>query len=259
LQLYRKQMRDDALERRQRLVDHQAAKIERLQQRRGLSRASADLERMLEDEHRMVEVRASERTGLWTGLAVGLGLTALIGLAGVVVYLLVRKKDGSVAGARVMADALSGTEIVERIMPAAGGIPEEVGGALRTIAQSLNRPSSRWNASVMKTYRLPSLNDRTRGAIRVAQATDAPYEAVIRTVGPAGGWAAFAYNATELNMSTAATVPVGDIIILPTFQWQILRLRPRDILYAKGASADTIISVTMSEMSPDGQIGRGLA
>src|SRR3990172_6768864 len=37
-------------------------------------------------------------TARWSGLAVGLGIVAIVGLAGVVVYLLVRKRDGKVIG-----------------------------------------------------------------------------------------------------------------------------------------------------------------
>jgi hypothetical protein len=103
---------------------------------------------------------------------------------------------------------------------------------------------------LFKSYRLPLVTNKLRPAIRVAQATDVPYGIILRTIGPAGGWAVFAYNASELDGSNTNT-PMGDVLILPTFQWQFLTLKPRQVIYAKGGVADTLISVTFSELDDE--------
>jgi hypothetical protein len=241
LQLYRDRVRDEQFERRDKLLARAEAQLERHRELRERARDEARLSlESFEPQDRAdyrLELHDPERSGMWSGLAVGLGVAALVGVAGVLVYLLVRKKDNQVVG--IVQGPVGGLGRAEPMpMSAGSSMPEVVGSPTEA-------PRGQWRSSVVKSYRLPSLNDKTRGAIRVAQATDVAYEVALRTVSPDGQFAAFSFSATELN--TATNPPIGDNIILPTGHWQLMTLRPREVLYAKGSNANVVVSVTMNE------------
>lgn len=233
-----RELYDAALDRRERIVE----RLEKVREaaREGTIVAPTEIPRP-------VEIHDPARTGMWTGLAVGLGVTAVLGVAGVLVYLLVRKKDGQIVGVQ----AIQGLGRPSQPMLMGGGISgaglseEAVADVIASMQPAEKAPPAQpsiWNSSTMKSYTLPSLNDKTRGAIRVAQATDLPYDVMIRTIGPPGQYAALSLNVGELN--SASGVPVGDLILLPTSQFQTLKLKPKEVLYAKGSQSNVIISVT---------------
>lgn len=96
--------------------------------------------------------------------------------------------------------------------------------------------------SVMKTYFLPWLGDPFSQAVRVGTAGDEPYEVVVRCVAPPGSFAVFSFDANELNtmdlpvIAPGVTGPPtgGDVLVIPGGQFQIIRLRPKMGLFAKG-------------------------
>lgn len=55
----------------------------------------------IEERPRRLELRDPERSHLWIGLALGLGVAALVGTVGVVVYLLLRRRKEDEAGGAV--------------------------------------------------------------------------------------------------------------------------------------------------------------
>jgi hypothetical protein len=246
LQLYRQRIHEEALERRDKLLERAEAQMTRRRDLRAAARAEAlaDARETVEQiaAHReattRVEYHDPERSGIWSGLALGLGVASLIGVAGVLVYLLVRKKDGAVVG-------VQGLGYAPPIFIGNGGVSAELTGSLQSLASSLSPPQGQWTSSLVKSYRLPSLNDKTRGAIRVAQATDVPYEVSLRTVSPLNQSAVFSFSPNELNQSNG--LPIGDNIILPAGHWQLMTLMPREVLYAKGTDATVVISVTMNQ------------
>lgn len=259
LQLYRERMREEALERRAQYIARGEALVQRRRELRAAARAEmlADAQQSLELAKRpesgtRLEYQDPDRTGMWSGLALGVGVAALVGVAGVMVYLLVRKKDGQVVGVQPPMQGLGYGYTPPIIINSGGGMSAEITGSLATIARTLGAPESPWTSSTMKTYTLPSLNDRTRGAIRVAQATDVPYEVVLRTIGPAGTYAAFSMNVTELNTYQGNVVtqpPLGDVVLLPTSQYQVIKLRPREVLYAKGSQSNVIVSISSNQVA----------
>jgi hypothetical protein len=96
--------------------------------------------------------------------------------------------------------------------------------------------------STMRTFFLPWLGDPYSQAVRIATAGNDPYEIVVRTVAPPGAFAVFSFDANELNTMDLAVVAPGitgpptggDVLIIPGGQFQIVRLRPKQGLFAKG-------------------------
>jgi hypothetical protein len=118
----------------------------------------------------------------------------------------------------------------------------------------------------MRSYTLPSLTNPRSEAIRIATAGRQPYEVIVRCVEPPGGHAVISFDANELNMvghlpsvSTLSTnfsaFPIGDVLVIPAGQFQPVRLRPNQVLYAKGTVAPggsqgvkgVIVSVTAAD------------
>lgn len=183
-----------------------------------------------------------ERTSLWTGLAVGLGVAALLGIAGVAVYLVMRSKQ--MTGPQLHGSAQPSVYLIDNtrsgtaIQPApAALIPQQ--------AKSLPRQRT---ASMMKSYRLPSLSDADSRAARIATAPrHAGVEVVLRVASPPNSWAVFSNDANELNTPGIGTVPVGNTFIIPMGQHDRVYLEPGQAIFAKGNMANVIVSVSISD------------
>jgi hypothetical protein len=158
---------------------------------------------------------------------------------------LIRRKIASES-----ADLIQGIE--EKLIQALTGerIKQVIGHVSSIFAKTLNESLKETlshvlrvpGPSTMRTYSLPYLGDPDALAIRVATAGDAPYEVIVRTVHPPGSFAVFCFDATELNginpppFGPGITLPPfgGDVLVLPGGQFQLIRLRPKQSLYAKG-------------------------
>jgi len=201
------------------------------------------------------------RSSPWVPVAVGLGIVALIGVAGVIVYLLVRRKDNgetSVLGAvdpRVLPQPIQQQAPQVYLINAGGGQasvthanpPQSDNAMLSMLGRIENGIGSLvhhnkvpYNQSTMRTYRLPWLADVDNPAIRIATAGNVSMEATVRVVSPPGALAAFSFSANELNIPQRtigpgmSTVPAGDTLVIPAGQQQEIHMNPKQVLYAKG-------------------------
>jgi len=218
-----------------------------------------------------------ERGSAWMPLAIGLGIIAVIGVAGVVVYLLVRRKDNgesSVLGAVdprylpqqqapqvYLINSGGGQATVTRAeAPQSDGAMLSMLGRIENgIGSLVNHNRVPYNQSTMRTYRLPWLADADNPAIRIATAGNASMEAVVRVVAPPGALAAFSFSANELNLPQRtvgpgmSTVPAGDTLVVPSGQQQEIHMNPKQVLYAKGnfSNANPTGSVVISISTVD--------
>jgi hypothetical protein len=199
------------------------------------------LERAAPPTVQRIEIHDPDRSSWMVGLAVGFGVVAVLGLGGVILYLLLRKKDGNLAGPefRIVPYPMAMGQFAGAPTLEATPLPATAAPSLpvRRTAPGL----------VTRSFRLPSLTDYESGAVRIGQATDVEYEAIVRTVGPAGEWAVISFNPTELMQPGMSNFPVGDVLVLPSGQWQKMRLLPRQVLYAKGSVDEVVVSVTLNE------------
>lgn len=200
----------------------------------------------------------------WGAIAAGFALIAVIGITGVIVYLLVRRKSDGTLGEVVQHHAPLAAAPQVYLINAGGGqssvvraAPVEVAtsaayddsntlSALSRIESQLQANNSRAQriptSAMLKTYRLPWLGDSSNNsqAVRVATSLDNPYEVVVRVVGPAGGLAALSFSQTELGNQRVigpglSMVPTGDVVIIPAGQQpQTIRMNPRQVLFARG-------------------------
>lgn len=222
-----------------------------------------------------------ERGSSWMPLAVGLGIIALIGVAGVVVYLLVRRKDNgehTVLGAVdprylpqpapqvYLINSGGGQATVTRAeAPQSDGAMLSMLGRIENgIGSLVNHNRVPYNQSTMRTYRLPWLADADNPAIRIATAGNVSMEAVVRVVSPPGALAAFSFSANELNIPQRtvgpgmSTVPAGDTLVVPAGQQQEIHMNPKQVLYAKGnfSNANPTGSVVVSISTVDNYVSR---
>lgn len=214
-----------------------------------------------EARHRelIAELRSSQPTGrgsgMGLGLAIGLSIVAVAGLGILLCYVLFRRKDGQLAGPTmpvpmpypypvpqlgVHNQALMPNHDPTHV-PAPHSHPE-----LSPAAQILQhfKASAKQVGTYMKSFTLPFIGDVKSEPVRIATAGLEPYEVVVRVVEPPGGHAVLSFEPNELNpgplgsVSTLSTnfsqFPVGDVLVIPSGQFQIMRLRPRQGLFAKG-------------------------
>jgi len=191
-------------------------------------------------------------------LAVGLGIITLVGLASVIVYLIVRRRDpvtGQLGDGVVaqqpqvyLINAGGGQAQVVRAEPVAAAPANE--GASAALERIESRMGSLFNfftqrkqsatPATMRTYQLPWLGDQNNPAIRIATAGAEPYEVTVRVVSPPGGLAALSFSPNELNLTQSivgpnmSAVPTGDTLIIPSGQKHNVFMNPRQALYARG-------------------------
>lgn len=212
-------------------------------------------ERDLLQEHR--------RTGFSLGLAVGLSIVAVLGVGLVLVYVLFRRRDNETAQP---AQAVSGPPQVIHIDGAGQAQLPATDKIVKGIMEALSSQKRNDMRTFMRSYTLPPLTDFRSEAIRIATAGKQPYEVVVRCVEPPGGYAVISFDANELNMvgnlpsvstlsANFSAFPIGDVLVIPSGQFQPVRLRPGQVLYAKGTVAPNgssgvkgvIVSVTAAD------------
>jgi len=215
------------------------------------------------------------RGGIGLGLAIGLSVVAVVGLGVLLCYVLFRRKDGEL-GAAPMPVPMPYPFPIPGQLPA----PQQTvapaqqaaaaAAALSPAAQILQhfKSSSKQINTYMKSFTLPFIGDVRSEPVRIATAGPKdPYEVVVRVVEPPGGQAVLSFEPNELNPGPLGSVstltadfsqfPVGDVLIIPSGQFQVLRLRPKQGLFAKGTVAPNgsqgvngvIVSVTGSDFT----------
>jgi hypothetical protein len=187
-------------------------------------------------------------TARWSGLAVGLGIVAVVGLAGVVVYLLVRKRDGKVAG--VLGEMPAWNPMTA--FPPINIYNQLPGTAVATVEKdkpTKNLPETVAQADVvnhdttMRTVRLTPTQ-----AFRVATApSNNPWRVNVRTLGPPGSWAAFATDFARLRPGSPTA---DDVMVVPSGADIVIHLNPRQILYGMSNTDGVCASVVTSEHLP---------
>jgi hypothetical protein len=211
----------------------------------------------------------SER-GLGLGLAIGLSVVAVAGLGILLCYVLFRKRDNQLAAPPIPMPypypvPQLGAAPQQALAPAQSATPAATDPAA-AILEHFKRAKEDVG-TYMKSFTLPFIGNIKSEPIRVATAGREPYEVVVRVVEPPGGHAVLSFEPNELNpgpigsVSTLSTnfsqFPVGDVLVIPSGQFQIVRLRPGQALYAKG-TVDTdgsqgvtgvIISVTGADFA----------
>lgn len=196
----------------------------------------------------------------WAALATGLAVLAVIGVAGVVVYLMLRKKsDNSLQLGAYDPQLLPAASAPQpqvfvinagtgQAVPTSGltptvSSPGQTGTAIDRIEALLAARSARATRTpaVMKTMRLPWLGDKRAQAqaVRVATSLQNPYEVTVRVVAPPGALAALSFSQTELEDQPLiapglSTVPTGDVVIIPAGGFQKIRMNPRQALFGRG-------------------------
>jgi hypothetical protein len=230
-----------------------------------------------EARHRelIAELRSSRPTGreggMGLGLAIGLSIVAVAGLGILLCYVLFRRKDNQLA-----APSMPVPMPYPYPVPQLGAVPSQ---ALQPVADATPaaspaaeilrhfKSSSKKVGTYMKSFTLPFIGNIKSEPVRIATAGIEPYEVVVRVVEPPGGHAVLSFEPNELNpgplgsVSTLSTnfsqFPVGDVLVIPSGQFQVVRLRPRQGLFAKG-TVDTdgsqgvtgvIVSVTGADFT----------
>jgi hypothetical protein len=223
-------------------------------------------DRDLLQEHR----EAASRSGFSVGLAVGLSVVAVLGVGLVLVYVLFRRRENESPQA-YQGPVSAPPQVIHISGNGAGQVELPSTHAItKAITDALTGPQ-RDMRTFMRSYTLPSLTNFRSEAIRIATAGKQPYEVVVRAIEPPGGHAVVSFDANELNMvghlpsvSTLSTnfsaFPIGDVLVIPTGQFQPIRLRPGQVLYAKGTVAPNastgVKGVIISVSAADFIVGR---
>ncbi len=237
-----------------------------------------------EARHRelVAELRSSRPTdrgsGMGLGLAIGLSIVAVAGLGILLCYVLFRRKDGQLAGQPMPVPmpypypvpqfGAHNQALIPNHDPTHAPAPH-VHPELAPAAQILQhfKQSAKKVGTYMKSFTLPFIGNIKSEPVRIATAGTEPYEVVVRVVEPPGGHAVLSFEPNELNpgplgsVSTLSTnfsqFPVGDVLVIPSGQFQVVRLRPKQALFAKG-TVDTdgsqgvtgvIVSVTGADFT----------
>lgn len=213
-------------------------------------------------------------SNIWTGVAIGVGAMTLLGLVGFVAYLMTRKNQDHLSGpppalpppmlpplpapaptvfvihsdsSRRRGDEAGLVEVMSTPTMAAVPIAANIEATVTNIESKFTRPAGQ---PYMGTMRVPSLTNPKSQAIRLLQAGDMPFEAILRVVGPAGSYAAFSVDANDLNLGSplpSVSPPTGSTLIVQSGQHHPLRLGPRQAVFAKGSVDGVIVSVNAGE------------
>jgi hypothetical protein len=259
-------------------ADYEDAEFEDRPTRALARREARALAREDRDDRADREPTVVRETSPWMPLAIGLGIIAVVGVMGVVVYLLVRRKDdgsSTVLGAVDPRNYLpqpvpqaapapvvqpqvyvihtgSGDAQVVRADPVASPPPASDNATLAALSRIetgigalVGHNQQPYGQSTMRTYRLPWLGDTSTPSVRIATSGNVSQEVTVRVVAPPGALAAFSFSPNELNLGQAivgpgmSTVPAGDTLVVPSGQQQTIHMNARQVLYAKGNMAPT--------------------
>ena len=203
-----------------------------------------------------------------SGLALSLGLIAAFAAAGFIIYLVMRNRrhrqfgDGgdfypfpqqnqqpiivNTPAQQPQLYLINGS--TGQTTTIGGNTNDQMLDVLKRIEGSLGKPPRLPREPFVQTVRLPDVHDPNAQQIRVCQATDVPYRATLRVVGPAGTYAIFTTVPGMLDRPDIANVvPASDALIVPSGQWHELQLNPRQAVFAKGSAPNVLVSATASE------------
>ena len=193
----------------------------------------------------------------WSGVAVGLGIAALIGLVGVVVYLAVSRRREHAAPPQLGAPQPAQS-------PSIYFAPQILVGekGQQTPAAHLPPPRAELTEKTyMRTVDLPAVENSNSRAVRVVQAPkDTPYQAEIQVVSPPGSFAVLSFDASTLNLPMQnGALPRGDTMIVPAGVFKPVFLAPGQVLYGKGANGgnpagSVPVTVSVSAAQPAARI-----
>lgn len=179
------------------------------------------------------------------GLALGLGILAVLGVGGLVLYLIFRKKDGSpvvvVDGAQLYG-APSAT-----MLPPAPAQPQLPPHVQVLEARVVPRLEDDIIESKTRSFTLRGPEAGRNHAALIASTKNRMAQVTVRTIGPAGTFAIVASDPAAL-MDTRP-IPVGPNGVIPVGQESTLYLNPGAALYARGNVPGVVISVITSPIS----------
>jgi hypothetical protein len=211
--------------------------------------------------------------GIGLGLAIGLSVVAVVGFGVLLCYVLFRRRDGElgVPSPMPMPYPYPVPQLPATYSQALTPAPRQdvaESSAAQQILQHFKKASKQVN-TYMKSFTLPFIGDIRSEPVRIATAGSEPYEVVVRVVEPPGGQAVLSFEPNELNPGRLGVVstltanfsqfPVGDVLIIPSGQFQIIRLRPKQALFAKGTvsanGSDGVSGVVVSVTGSDFTVG----
>jgi hypothetical protein len=211
------------------------------------------------DEHdERDEPTVIRETSPWMPLALGLGIIALVGVAGVVVYLLVRRKDDGSSTVLGTVDPRYLPQPAPAAAPAAPqvfvintgngsasapttapALPAATAPAeLESVTGLGEAPLPPFHPSATPFYQRLSSIDSNTPAERLVTAGAHALEVVVHVVEPRGATAVLAFTPNALHTSSA--------IILPSGQERRIRVDRHQTLYAKGRSSVAAGQVILS-------------
>lgn len=201
-----------------------------------------------EEETRGVDREASAR---WSGLAVGLGFAAFLGMFGVVMYLVMRRRDEDLA--RAIGEQVSKNLPHSQLgwgLPMLGGQGWQSPAAhAQQVAQQVlptqvAQATSRGYDSALRTV---GLSATSVNRVMTAAGPN-PWHVRLRVVGQPGSSAAFATDQSRLRNSTSA---VGEeAVVVPSGGEMEFRLNPRQVLFGIGSTSNVNVSVAATEILP---------
>ena len=176
----------------------------------------------------------------WVPLAIGLSVVAVVGVLGVVMYLLVRRKDnettvlGAVDPRYLPAPAPQAPQV---FVINAGGVQTPAPVAAAEPAALAESPLPPFYPSATPFHQRLSSIDSNAPAERLVTAGAHPLEVVVHVAEPRGATAVLAFTPNALHTPHA--------IVLPSGQERRIRVDRHQTLYAKGRSSagPVIVSV----------------
>jgi hypothetical protein len=189
----------------------------------------------------------SDGSGIATGLAIGLSVVAVVGLGVMLCYVLFRKRDQEQLSGPVVPQPVPMPYpyyVPQLAAPPAPTAPSVTSPAEQVLDAIKNKHRAKQDMrTLMRSYALPNINTPRTQPVRIAEAGALPYDVGIRVVSPAGAQAIIALDPNELN---GVGIPIGNVMLMAAGQRQVIRIGPRQALYAKGTTAPptpTILSV----------------
>lgn len=240
----------------QHLAARRAAQLAEAQDRLAIARVKAEERQLARDEE---FGDRGDRGPLWMSLAIGLGIIAVVGVMGVVVYLLVRRKDD---GTQTVLGSVDPRYLPQPAPAAAPAAPQVF--VINTGNGSASAPTSApapmavthtelgsvtglgepplppFHLSTTPFYQRLSSIDSNTPAERLVTAGAHAIEVVVHVVEPRGATAVLAFTPNALHTASAINLPSG--------QERRIRIDRHQTLYAKGSSSvaagQVILSVT---------------
>jgi hypothetical protein len=195
-----------------------------------------------EDKLIRLELSDPERTSLMSGLALGLGLAALVGAVGVAIYFAFRRRNEGTQG--LAGPAASSQPIVYMLPSSSSGeiVSRAPVPAVSPVTAAAAAPVD--DRVYTKTYLLPPMTATQIGPVRVAQAMDNPITVVVQVTNETAKSAVFSKDMSALARPSVAGIPAGGTFSILAGHSSEVRLAPRQALYAKGSTTGLLVTVS---------------